>query len=187
MEKDFVTIGVITRPHGVKGEVRVLPLTDFPERFEELIRVRIVMPEDDRNLSVPAGLDLWKLAAEGLEVEKVGYFKNYVILKLQGIDDRDAAEGLKNFEIVIPRAERVRLPEDHYFISDILGMQVETVDGDNLGLVQDVITTGGTDVYVVGEEGLMLPATKEVVKKIDLDRGVMVVELLEGLEDLKTR
>ncbi|MEC9488850.1 MAG: ribosome maturation factor RimM [Halanaerobium sp.] len=186
MVSDMVKIGVITKPHGIKGEVRVLPLTDHPERFEELQRVFLIVPEDIAAAS-SGSLDIYSLATEGREVEDIAYIQNMIIMKLQGINDRDMAEELRNFTVEIPLAERLQLPEGHYFISDLLGMQVVTTEGRELGLIKDVITTGGTDIYVTEKEGIMIPATKEVVKEVDLPGRKMTVALIDGLEELRVK
>ena len=166
----LITIGKVTAPQGVAGEIRVLPLTDFPERFRQLKKVYLTGKgtEEPRLLSVAA----------------VRYHKKFVILKIEGVESREEAEKLRNCYLKVKPSEVVPLPPGHYYPFQIIGLRVKTMEGEALGEVVEILTPGSNDVYVVQDrEGneILLPALKEVVREIDLESGVMRVELLEGL------
>jgi 16S rRNA processing protein RimM len=158
-----VTVGRVLTAQGVQGEIKVEPLTDFPERFKPGARV-------------------W-LRGEPVRVRASRWRGRYVYLRLEGIDDRGAAEGLRDVELMAPQA--MALPDaDVFYQHDIVGLKVETEAGEALGRVESIFSTGANDVYVVrGEQGeLLLPAIEDVVKRIDLVAGRLIVELLPGLE-----
>ena len=157
-----VTIGQITSIHGIKGELRVMPLTDFPERFD-------------------AGAEVW-LDGSPRRVRRSRQQGKELIVSLDGVDTRDAAEALRGKELMAPSP--TRLDEGVFYQHDIIGLRAVTPDGQALGRVSEVIATGSNDVYVVtGDRGeLLLPALEDVVREIDLANGRIVVELLEGLE-----
>ncbi|KUL05394.1 MAG: Ribosome maturation factor RimM [Synergistales bacterium 54_9] len=170
-----VTIGKIAGAHGVRGEFRIVPLTDFPSRFEEMDRLELYSPEGWHKMS----LDIVSMRfQEG---------KGVYLAKASGIVDRDDAEAMKGLSIKIPAQERVTLPEDSFWVDDILGLSVEDEEsGEILGVICEIFPTGGNDVYVVKTpEGSqkMLPAIREVVRLVDLERGVILVRLLDGLWD----
>ena len=157
-----VTVGRIIAPHGLRGEVKVELLTDFPERFEP-------------------GASLWT-DSEPLVVQSTRPVQKLLYVQFVGIDDRTEAEGLRGKELKAPA--QTALAEGSFYRHDIIGLEVRDLAGQPLGLVADIFPTGSNDVYVVrGDQGeLLLPATDEVVRSIDLDAGVMQVELIEGLE-----
>ena len=116
--------------------------------------------------------------------KEVKYSKNMVLLKLKGIDDINVAENYRNCYLKIDRKNAVELPEDTYFIVDLLDMEVETEEGETLGKIIDVYPTGSNDIYVVkNEEGkqILLPAISQVVKTVDIQNKKMIVHLLNGL------
>jgi 16S rRNA processing protein RimM len=159
-----MAVGRIIAPHGVKGQVRVEPLTDFPERFAHLNEVWLDLPSGERR---PA-------AVESSSANAVRLW-----LKLKGVDNRDAAQAVRGAYILIPRTQAVELPEGHYFIDDIVGLEVVTVNGESLGTVREVLHTGANDVYVT--DRAMIPATRQVVRHVDLGAGVMKVDLPEEI------
>lgn len=170
MMTQLITIGRITAPQGIRGEVRVVPLTDFPERFRHLTSVYI---------SCPDGKEPWRA-----EVSQVRYHKQFVLLKFKGIEDRNAAEKLRNCRLQVEPSEVVPLPPGRYYHFQIIGLKVKTLAGEDLGEVKEILTPGGNDVYVVQDEAgheVLIPAVKQVVREIDLDRRVMWVKLFEGL------
>jgi len=148
----------------VNGRVRVEPLTDFPQRFAQLDEVCLELPGGERRRAV---------------VEKAEAGPGRVLLKLEGCDDRSAAEALRGAYVLIPRSQAVELPAGHYFVDDIVGLEVVTVDGESLGVVREVQRTGANDVYVTDKA--LIPATREVVRRIDIAAGVMVVDLPEQI------
>lgn len=171
MMEEMFTIGKIVNTHGIKGELRVIPSTDDITRFERLDKVYI-----DRK-------DIMQY-----EIENVRYHKNFVLLKLKGIDNINEAEPLKNALLKIERKDTLPLEEDEYYISDLIDLEVITDEGRSLGKIVDIIATGSNDVYVVEKEDtskqILIPAIKDVVKEVDIPNKKMIVKLLEGLEDL---
>jgi len=173
MDEKLIVVGEVVAPQGNKGEVRVIPLTDFPDRFAALDALTWQKDTESQRLS--------------LEASRL--HKNMVVLKFCGYDNISAAETLVGGTLSIDRRETVRLPAGHYYIFEIIGLDVFSVQGEYLGKVTDVLRTGSNDVYVVqnsgtgGREGteILLPAIKEVVKEIDPAAGQMTVKLLEGL------
>jgi 16S rRNA processing protein RimM len=166
-EPRFIAIGRITRPYGIRGEVAVEVLTDFPERFDS---IEVVYLGD-------------ALEAQAWQVTATRWHKDRVLLTLQSCEDRTAAERLRGLLVQVPIEEAMPLPEDEYYTYELIGLDVVTVEGEDLGRVSDVLFTSANDVYVVvGPRGqILLPAIADVIERIDLDAGQMVVRLMEGL------
>ncbi|MGH2367127.1 MAG: ribosome maturation factor RimM [Chloroflexota bacterium] len=162
-----MAVGQVMGTFGPRGELRVQPLGRFPQRFRELRRVYV--GEDFQ----PAAVTHRREYGRGL------------ILRLDTVKSRDAARDLYGQYLYLPEAEAVPLPDGEYFVHQIVGLAVRTTDGEELGTVREVLQTGSNDVYVVrGPRGeVLLPATKEVIKDVDLAGGTMLVELLPGLVD----
>ena len=169
--EDMLRVGVITSPHGVRGEVKVFPTTDDAARFKTLKQV--VLDTGKETIS--------------LEIEHVKFFKNMVILKFKGYDNINDIEKYKSKDLLIPREEAVELEEDEYFIADLIGLTVVDESGSELGVLKDVLETGANDVYIVqmksGQE-LMLPAIHDCILDVDLEGSKMTVHVLDGLMDL---
>ncbi len=168
MKEEYITIGEIVNTQGHKGEVRILPLTDFPERFAALRAVNVLL--NDRR--------------EVYHIESVRRHKQFVVIKFAEVPDMNAAEKLKGALLQITREQLWPLQEGEYYIFDIVGLEVYDGQGTKLGRVRDVLRTGANDVYVVQPENgkeILIPALKKVVKEIDIDNNRMVVELPEGL------
>lgn len=167
----MLRVGVITSPHGIKGEVKVFPTTDDAKRFKELKKVIL----DTGKEYIP------------MEIEHVKFFKNMVILKFKGYDNINEIEKYKSRDLLITRDQAVDLEPDEYFITDLIGLAVVSDQGVELGTLKDVLETGANDVYVVamkdGKE-LMLPAIGDCILNVDLEQGRMEVHVLEGLMDL---
>ncbi|MGE4283357.1 MAG: ribosome maturation factor RimM [Clostridia bacterium] len=168
MREEQLEVGKIINTHGVKGDVKVMPLTDDPTRFEELEWVYI---EKDGGL-------------EKIFIEYIKYQKNNLIIKFKNVDNINDAERLKNRMLIIDREMAVDLPENTYFICDLIGLQVNTHEGVYLGILDDVLSAGSTDVYIIKHpEGkqILIPAIKEVILAVDFDNNSMIVKPLEGL------
>lgn len=166
--EDLLKVGVITTTHGVRGEVKVYPTTDEPERFLEL---DYVLLDNGREL-------------RKLEIKNVKFFKNLVILKFKGVDNINDIEKYKGRDLWIPREEGQELEEDEYYIADLLGMSVVLEDGQEFGTLKDVMETGANDVYIIdsAEHGeVLLPAIKECILDVDLEKNVMTIHLMKGL------
>ena len=160
-----IIIGRIGAAHGIRGEVRVNPMTDFPERFHDMTEVYV-----DNAL---------------LEIESVRYHGDKILMKFRGYETRNDAETLKGMMLSVPRSEAMPLNAGEYYTFDIIGLGVFDVNGNALGKVTNVLETGSNDVYVVksddGKE-ILVPALKAVVKEINIDESRMVVDLPEVIE-----
>ena len=166
--EDLLKVGVITTTHGVRGEVKVFPTTDDAERFLELEYVLL-----------DTGRDLRRL-----DIKNVRFFKNLVILKFDGIDNINDIEKYKGKDLWIPREEAQELGEDEYYIADLQGLNVVLEDGTEFGTLRDVMETGANDVYIIdsNEHGeVLLPAIKECILDVDLEKNTMTVHLMKGL------
>jgi 16S rRNA processing protein RimM len=162
-----VLIGVIVGAHGVRGELRVAPETDFPERFARLGPVSV-----EPKAAAPR---LMKITAARSHTGK-----GLVLLRLEGIDDRDAAEALRGSALRIRERDLTALPEGQYYEFQILGLAVVTEEGRALGPIIDIIHTGANDVYETPQA--MIPAVDPIVRQVDLEGQKMVVHWVEGLE-----
>ncbi|MDO4265727.1 MAG: ribosome maturation factor RimM [Eubacteriales bacterium] len=165
-------VGVITRTHGIRGEVKVYPTTDSPLRFRDLEGVLLKLGKRMRALTV----------------DEVSFFKNLVIVKFREINTLEEAEVLKGGEIYIDREDGEPLAENEYYIADLLGMEVYDADNKTLlGTLKDVLQTGANDVYIVAREGqkdLLLPAIRDCIRQIDVENNRMEVHVMPGLLDL---
>lgn len=168
--QEYFEIGQIVNTFGIKGLVKVNPFTDDITRFEKLKTVYVVK---NKNMTE-------------IEIEEVKYHKNMVLIKFKGVEDMNAAEKLKGSFLKIHRKDAIELPEDTYFIVDIIGSDVITDDGKNLGKVDDIYSTGSKDIYVVKDElgkQILLPSIPEVILDIDVEKQVVTVHLIDGLVD----
>ena len=164
--KDRITIGKVGAAHGIKGEMRIIPLTDFTERFSTMKEVMV--------------------GNELLHIESCKYHKQYVLLKFREYPQREQAEALTGKMLTVDRQEAAPLAEGEFYTFDIIGLTVYDMDGKELGKVENVLRTGSNDVYQArrtdGGE-LLIPALKAVVKEIDVPGGRMVVEMPEEISD----
>ena len=161
---DIIKLGKITAPQGIKGEVRVYPYTDKPTRFSEIEAVL--------------------LNGRRCRIEKARYMKNMAILKLEGIDDRNAAEAMRNRELLLPREELWKQPEDTYFVDDLVGCAVVSEDGAPVGMLKTIHSRPAQDLYEIEKEdgsSFLLPAVQEFIKDVKTDEKIIVIHLIEGL------
>jgi 16S rRNA processing protein RimM len=160
-----LVIGRVLGPHGTKGEVQLEILTDFPERFDVLKKVYL-------------GDEL-----QAVEVEGCRTHGSRALVKLVGYESRDAAVKLRGQLVQVPIEDAVLLENDEYYLYEIVGLEVRTVEGERVGRVAEVIETGSNDVYVVrdGDQEILIPALSDVVTKVDLDSGQIEVRLPKGL------
>lgn len=163
-------VGVISSTHGVRGEVKVFPTTDDPNRFKSLKKVI---------------LDTGKEKLD-LEIEHVKFFKNMVILKFKGYDNIEDIEKYKGKDLLVTRDHAVKLEANENFIVDLIGLKVITDEGAELGTLTDVLLTGANDVYEVdtGSKKILLPAIPSCILNVDLDKQMILVHVLDGLLDL---
>lgn len=168
---DLLEVGKIVNTHGLRGEVKVVTWTDYPEVFEDIEYVYIKRKDD----------------YERLDVKGIKYQKGNIIVKFAQIQDINEAERYKNQVLYAEREILGELPEGVYYIADLIGLEVVDEDGRRIGTISDVINTGSNDIYEVkraGKKNMLLPVIDEVVLNIDLDSKRVTVHLMEGLEDL---
>lgn len=168
MKQEYFEIGQIVNTFGIKGFVKVKPFTDDLERFEELKSVFVVKNKE----------------LVDMQIEEVKYHKNLVLIKFKGIEDLNMAEKLKGCYIKISRKDARKLPEDTYFIADLIGVSVYDEHGNLLGKVDDIYNNKVHDIYVIKDDlgkQILLPSTKEVIKDINIDNDKIIVHLIDGL------
>ncbi len=168
-----IRIGEIVNVHGVKGALKVLPLTDDPVRFCSLAEVDLV----PRRGGTPVTYKVLSASVSG----------GTVLLRLSGIDNRNEAEKMRGMFLELPREKAVKLPEDSYFIGDLIGCDVADEAGEDLGRLTDVQSTGANDIYeITGADGrtMWLPAIADVIKSVDIESGRITVRLLPGLREV---
>ena len=164
-EPRFLVVGYVRAPHGVRGDLRVQVLTDFPERFSP-------------------GAEIWLgQPPERHVVQEARMEEDQTLVKLVGLNDRNSVERFRGAYVLIPREKAMSLPEDTYYIHDIVGLEVWTDAGERLGIVAEVMELPANDVYVVDspQGEILLPAIADVVLRVDLAAGRMTVHLLPGL------
>ena len=165
MEK--IKIGRIVNAVALRGEVKVYNYCGYKERYEELDRIIV----EDKEY----------------EIEKVRYQQHMVILKLEGVDDRNGAEAMKNKDVFITEEDLLELPEDTFYIRDLIGLAViDEESGNNIGELKDVLQPSSQDVYVVKRpEGsdVLIPVVSEFVKEVNLEERFVKVHLIEGMMD----
>lgn len=166
---ELIEIGRVVRSHGLEGRVKVLSYLESPEVLHGLTGLFV-----GRSVQEAVTYPLVAVTAAG---------RDSFTLQLGGVTDRDAADRLRGCSVWMPSEGMQKLPEGEYYWRDIIGLQVLTEENEILGRIESVFPTGGNDVYVCrgGEREILLPAIGDVVRKIDTDRGVMVVRLLKGL------
>ena len=169
--EDLLRVGVITSTHGIAGEVKVFPTTDDANRFKKLKKC------------------ILKTERESMELDicSVKFFKNMVILKFKQFTNINEVEKFRNGELYVTRENAMPLEEGEYYICDLIGLNVVDEDGNNIGVISDVLQTAANDVYEVeapnGKKHL-IPAIKQCVLNVDLTKKVMNVHIMKGLLDL---
>jgi 16S rRNA processing protein RimM len=162
-ELEFVTIGQILAPWGVKGKLKVRIVTDFPQRFAPSSKIYI--------------------NRQPTTIDSAEWHKGKVIIKLNQIDTIEAAQRLRGQPIEIHHRQLYALPEEQYYHFQIIGLEVWTTQGELLGNITKILTAESNDNYVVsGAKGeILIPAIEDVVKSIDLDSRRITIEPIEGL------
>ena len=168
--EDRFQVGVLTSPHGVRGEIKVYPTTDDLRRFK---RLKEVILDTGKETKV-------------LEIESVKFSKQMVILKFKGFDTPEDIAKYRQCSIYVTRENAVRLGRDEYFIADLMGLKVHNEDDEEIGVLREVLETGANDVYIIdlhdGRE-LLLPAIKDCVLDVDVEGGQIKIHILDGLLD----
>jgi len=164
---EFISIGIVSKIHGIKGELSITPLTDEPEQFNTLKFLYLILARERK---------LFK-------VESIRSVRKKIFLKLSGIDDRTSAEALKGAVVETTISELRPLDENEYFIHDLIGLAVKTVTGDYIGVLKDVICLSANDVYLIedGNKEILIPAIRQVITKVDLTRNEMIIDPIDGL------
>jgi len=167
---DWVRIGQLGAPHGVRGEIKLFPLSDVPGRFSRLSQVWWLGPSGQ---------------ARELKIQSVRAMASFFLAHFEGLDTPEAVGELARGFVAVPESQRGTLPAGSYFVDDIVGLTVEEDNGRVLGKITEVYQTGANDIYeITGPEGtLLLPALKQVVLGIELREKRMRVRVPEGLRD----
>ncbi len=167
MEEKLITIGKITRHQGNKGEVRINPLTDWPERFNQLEKVYLIKNRIEKEVTI----------------EKIRFHKGSVIIKFESFNNIEKAIEHKSFAVKISEDKVVELPENNYFFHEIIGLDVYTIEDSYLGVIDEILETKANDVYIIRDENseLLIPAIEDVIIEIDLSKDKMKVKLPPGL------
>ena len=169
---DLFRVGVIANTHGVRGEVKVFPTTDAPERFKKLKKVIL----DAKREKIT------------LEIQSARFFKNLVIVKFKGIDNINDIEKYKGLDLYVERENATPLNEGEYYIADLIDMDVIDEEGNDLGILHDVMQTGANDVFVIklndSDKELLLPNIPSCVLNVDLEARKITVHILDGLMDM---
>lgn len=165
MKKEYLEAGKIVTTHGIRGEVKIMPYTDYPELLCEFDRLFIGKEHKE------------------IIIERSRVFKDMVIAKIEGTDSPEDAAKLRN-KILFMHRDDLELEDDTYFIQDLIGMEVHDADTDFVyGKITDVMQTGANDVYVIkdGDREYLVPAIADVVISTDIDGNIMTIRPLEGL------
>ena len=171
LSPQYLLLGEILRPHGIRGELRMRVMTDYPEHITTR---ELVYLGDDPNANT----------AKQYQVQHMRMHKGYALLKLKDIDDRNHAELLRNLLVMVHIDDAVPLEDDEVYLYQLIGVTVRTDTGEVLGEISDVLETGANDVYIVqgqtyGE--ILIPVTDETIIATDIDDGVVIVSLPDGL------
>jgi 16S rRNA processing protein RimM len=168
-EPRYLAIGQVAGAHGLRGELKTEILTEEPARFGRLNRVYVGREGED---PLPRRLEAFR------------FHQGRVLLKIEGCEDRTAAEALRGVLIQVPIEEAIPLQEGEYYEHQVIGLAVWTITGEPLGKVAEILYTGANDVYLVrapDRKEILIPAIAGVILEVDLEAGRLVVELLEGL------
>lgn len=163
MDSDSIVVGRVVAPWGVKGELKVEVITDFPDRFS---------PEEQVYID-----------GSPVTIEMSRWHKGMVILKLANIDSVEAVEKIRGQFMEVPQGQVRSLSENEYYQFQVVGLEVWTTNGEFLGRITQILPTGNNDVYVVRSEDreVLIPAIDDVVKSVELEQGRIVIEVIEGL------
>lgn len=166
--ENMLQVGVITSTHGLRGEVKVFPTTDDAARFKELKEVILDTGKEQKSM----------------KIQNVKFFKQFVILKFEGLDRIEDVEIYRQKPLLVTREHAVKLKKNEYFIADLIGMKVRTEDGKPFGVIKDVLQTGANDVYVIDSQKhgeVLIPAIRQCILKVDVEEQNMEIHLLDGL------
>lgn len=168
MADELFRVGVITEPHGIKGEVKVYPTTDDPSRLK---RVKEIILDTGKEKII-------------LHPTSVKFFKQFLIFGFEEFTSRNDVEGLRKKELFVTRKNAVKLHKDEYYISDLIGLKAIEEDGSEVGTLTDIIETGANDVYEItrsDDTKLLLPAIKQCILEVNIEEGYVKVYVMPGL------
>lgn len=170
MSEGLVAIAKIVKPRGLRGELIAEILTDFPERFEHTTEVVLVSPEGNETK---------------LKIEDFWFQKDRIVLKFADVNTVEKADVLRNSEVCVAESDVVALDEGEFFDWQLEGCVVETVVGERLGIVKELMRTGGTEVLVVESNGkdFLIPFAESICIEVDVDSKKIIVDPPEGLLD----
>ena len=171
MMEDLFRIGQITSAHGIRGDVKVFPVTSEPDRFLDMKRVLVAREGEEEHVTE-------------YEITKASRFKNLILLHLKGVEDRNQAELMAGLSLWVRREDALPLDEDEYYFKDLLDCDVVDENGAAVGTVVDVMETGANDVLVVEDtEGkeILLPIIEDCVLDIDVEEQKITIRWMEGL------
>lgn len=167
---NFYHVGKIVNTHGIKGEVRVVPITDFiDERFKT--GTELVIEKGSKQIPVT--------------IEGARPHKGMELVKFANFDNINDVQQFRDCYLSVSEDQQDALDDGQYYYHQIIGLDVETLEGRPLGQIKEILSPGANDVWVVsrpGKSDLLLPVIKDVIKQVDLDHHKVLVELLEGLE-----
>lgn len=169
---DELYIGRIATTHGVRGMVKVFPTTDDIKRFEQLKQVTLELPTGQERI---------------VTITSVKYLNQFVLLAFEEVTDMNQAILLKQSIIKIPKEKAIPLKKNEYYVMDLMGLDVYEEGGTYIGPIIDVIFTGSNEVYVIKDSEnheLLLPAIKECILSVDMEKRRMDVHVMEGLREL---
>jgi 16S rRNA processing protein RimM len=171
----YLLIGEILRPHGIRGELRMRILTDYPERVKDLPSVFLgTSPQDQK--------------PKKHHVKSARLHQDYLLITLKEVPDRDKAEMMRGLFVMVDIREAVPLEDDEIYLFQLIGMRVETENGEFLGTVTDVLETGANDVYIIDSPAygeVLLPVIDGTITKTDTETNTMTVVIPEGLIENK--
>ena len=167
---DKFQVGVIASTHGLSGEVNVFPTTEDPNRFKKLKQVTLHTQRGEELL---------------LDVQSARFFKKFVIVKFKQFDNINDVEKFRGCELTIDRKDALKLEPGEFYCADLIGLDIVSDEGITLGKVTDIIQTGANDVYEMSREGsqekIYIPAIRDCVKEINVEKGQIVIHVMDGL------
>lgn len=166
-DNSYITVGKVVGVFGHQGWLKVLVYSGKLDRFED---VKVVYFQSETGMT-------------GKVLSGSRYHGNKLLLKLKGIDDPESAKLIKGRELFLPESQQVKLPVDHYFIHDLIGLKVFDIEKGYVGDIVDVWSGGASDILVIqsGKEELLIPAISEFIKEVELEKGRITVRMWEEM------
>jgi 16S rRNA processing protein RimM len=162
-------IGYVVKPQGIKGELKINPISPYPERFEYLSEVYIR-----------------KDSIQIYSIEHARITDRFVFLKFHQINSRTEAEEFRGCELLVEKDALIALETDEYFVHDLIGCDVKTEEGKTIGQIHDIWQNAGNDIYIINDSQgreILLPAVKDILKNIDIKNRIVTIHLIDGLID----